>query len=221
MDLVGTTGSFVQIQTPRTDSNFSLLIEISSVMMRYGKIPNRLLLLGWLTTILSSTRGFIVPQVATMGQVSVNCKMFLETDSISTAEVVSTGSNLSRSLTLGGVPALGMAVTTLVGLRVRTPPSVVGALQHFSAGILLTTVAKELLPEMVQAEGLLENLASGVGFFAGVGLLIGLGQVLEKDEGEEVSVSLHDEMVSKENNTTDSEAARYRLRNRRMSLAKN
>lgn len=86
---------------------------------------------------------------------------------------------------LGIAPAVAMNAVTLVGLRFATPAPVVGALQHFSAGILLTTVAKELLPEMVQASGVAENLASGVGFFAGVGLLIWLGKVFPEEEDEE------------------------------------
>ena len=91
-----------------------------------------------------------------------------------------------RSIQLGGFPALGMFGATQLGLRVPTPPNVLGALQHFAAGILLTTVAKELLPEMVNAQGLYENLASGIGFFSGVGLLIVLGILLpEEDEEEE------------------------------------
>ena len=89
-----------------------------------------------------------------------------------------------RAVELGAFPAVGMNVVTLLGLGVATPPKVVGALQHFSAGILLTTIAKELLPEMVQAQGWAENVASGVGFFAGVGVLILLGIVFPEEEGE-------------------------------------
>lgn len=93
--------------------------------------------------------------------------------------------NIFRAIELGAFPAIGMNLVTLLGLRFPTPDKVVGALQHFSAGILLTTIAKELFPEMVKAQGVWENLASGVGFFAGVGVLILLGILLPEEETED------------------------------------
>jgi zinc transporter ZupT len=92
--------------------------------------------------------------------------------------------SIVRAVELGAFPAIGMNLVTVVGLQVPTPPRIVGALQHFSAGILLTTISKELLPEMVNAKGLWENLASGIGFFAGVGVLVALGILLPDDEEE-------------------------------------
>lgn len=112
-----------------------------------------------------------------------------------------------RAAELGAFPAIGMNVVTLAGLKVATPATVVGALQHFSAGILLTTVAKELLPEMVQATGLAENVASGVGFFAGVALLIWLGEVFPDDEAARAMAEEEPE-----------HAPSTSLRNRKLSL---
>ena len=117
-----------------------------------------------------------------------------------------------RAAELGAFPAIGMNVVTLAGLKVATPATVVGALQHFSAGILLTTVAKELLPEMVQATGLAENLASGVGFFAGVALLIWLGEVFPDDDDDDDEAART--MAEKEPEHAPSTS----LRNRRLSL---
>ena len=128
--------------------------------------------------------------------------------------------NIPRALELGLVPAAGMNVVTLVGLQFASlPPKLVGALQHFSAGILLTTLAKELFPEMVKAQGLAENLASGIGFFSGVGVLILLGILLPEDDAHE-PVEMNDEEavadnVDQENTTPPKETS---LRNRRQSL---
>lgn len=114
----------------------------------------------------------------------------LETASLTTASssdaVMSSGSlSAITAVELGGIPALLMLVFTIAGLRIKTSPVLVGALQHFAAGILLSTIAIELLPEMMNATGIQENLASGVGFFAGVAVLIGLGVVLPQEEEEE------------------------------------
>lgn len=80
-----------------------------------------------------------------------------------------------HALILGGVPSLFMFISTCVGLGKEVPDDVSGALQHFAAGVLLCTVATELLPEIVNAEGLVENLAAFLGFFSGVAVLILLG----------------------------------------------
>ena len=133
-----------------------------------------------------------------------------------------------RAVELGTVPALGMGLATLVGLYVvQTPPAIVGALQHFAAGILLTTIAKELLPEMVNAQGFAENAASGVGFFSGVGLLILLGNILpseEEDNDETSNVAEAEADASSIQNTEtvkgsdETQTPSMRLRNRRLSF---
>lgn len=135
--------------------------------------------------------------------------------SISLSAAANVGSVI-RAIQLGGIPATGMLVVTGIGLRVKTPPAVVGALQHFAAGILLTTVAKELLPEMVQAEGLMENLASAFGFFAGVGVLILLGILLPEEELPEEETPEESTIQSLPLSTKPSPS----LRNRRVSKKK-
>ena len=138
------------------------------------------------------------------------------------------GSSIARALELGAFPALGMNLVTLLGLGSPTPAKIVGALQHFSAGILLTTVAKELLPEMVKAQGLAENVASGVGFFSGVGVLILLGIIFpDEEEGKQTEAEptesdhvMEEEHMLVEANSTHSPLSHTQpsLRNRKESL---
>jgi len=109
--------------------------------------------------------------------------------SVSATPVAALSPLILRSVELGAFPAIGMNLVTLLGLNIATPPKVVGALQHFSAGILLTTISKELLPEMVNAQGWQENLASGIGFFSGVGVLILLGILLPEEELETTTIA--------------------------------
>ena len=104
----------------------------------------------------------------------------------------------AKTATLGSVPAACMIVFTVVGLRVRVSKDVAGALQHFASGVLLCTIATELLPDIVQAKGTAENLSAFVGFFLGVGLLIVLGMVLpdhDDDRGEEEENGIIDEVA--------------------------
>lgn len=85
---------------------------------------------------------------------------------------------------LGSLPAACMLLFTLLGLGKDVPPTIAGAMQHFAAGVLLCTVGTELLPEMVGAEGLEQNVAVGVGFFLGVALLILLGVLIPEHEDD-------------------------------------
>ena len=81
----------------------------------------------------------------------------------------------ARAVILGGVPAGIMLLSTMIGLGREVPTGIAGALQHFAAGVLLCTVASELLPSIMAARGLAENIAAFVGFFMGVAVLILLG----------------------------------------------
>ena len=87
---------------------------------------------------------------------------------------------------LACIPAGCMLLFSLVGLGVHCPENLSGALQHFAAGILLCTIGTELLPTMNDAEGVTENVAACVGFFAGVGVMLALGILLpEHDDDDE------------------------------------
>jgi zinc transporter ZupT len=90
-----------------------------------------------------------------------------------------------RAIQLGAVPAACMALFTLMGLGKEVPVNLAGALQHFAAGILLCTIGTELLPEMVNAQGVSENVAAGVGFFLGVAVLILLGMFMPEEKEDE------------------------------------
>ena len=117
---------------------------------------------------------------------------------------------------LGGIPALVMLVFTVLGLRVKTSPVLVGALQHFAAGILLSTIAIELVPEMMNATGLQENLASGIGFFSGVALLISLGVLVPQEERSDGETGTN---IERQRQTPHQHASPCQsLRNRQHSL---
>jgi ZIP family zinc transporter len=92
-----------------------------------------------------------------------------------------------ESFTLGSIPAGFMLVFGIVGLHVSVNESITGALQHFAAGLLLCTIATELLPAMEAADGLASNVAVVLGFFGGVVLMISLGILLpeETDDDED------------------------------------
>eukprot|EP00928_Gymnodinium_smaydae_P008526 TRINITY_DN13102_c0_g3_i1.p1 TRINITY_DN13102_c0_g3~~TRINITY_DN13102_c0_g3_i1.p1 ORF type:complete len:326 (+),score=81.35 TRINITY_DN13102_c0_g3_i1:142-978(+) len=82
-----------------------------------------------------------------------------------------------------------MAVFSVLGLGVTPSKSVSGAMQHFAAGILLSAVAQELVPPMVAAKGVAENVAALVGFGAGVAVMIVLGVLLPEPELEDEAVA--------------------------------
>jgi zinc transporter ZupT len=140
--------------------------------------------------------------------------------SAATMAFPSGASSIVRAVELGTLPSLGMGLATLLGIHViQTPPALVGALQHFSAGILLATLGKELLPEMVQAQGFAENAASGVGFFAGVGFLIVLGILLPEAEATDESPGTTEDAMTNDHPTTvvSVKEKPMRLRNRQQS----
>lgn len=94
--------------------------------------------------------------------------------------------SIADAVVLGGIPAIAMLVCTLVGLGMEVPHNFAGALQHFAAGILICSIATELLPAMQDATGFWEVFASGVGFFSGVTLMILVGILFPEahDEAE-------------------------------------
>jgi len=83
------------------------------------------------------------------------------------------------------IPAGCMFVFTLVGLGVHVPETIAGALQHFAAGILLCTIGTELLPIMDEAKGFEMNLACFFGFFAGVFVMLLLGNLEHEDDDDD------------------------------------
>jgi len=90
---------------------------------------------------------------------------------------------LVAAVKLGAIPACFMFIFSLVGLRVSPSKRLAGALQHFAAGILLSAVAQELVPPMVNATGFEENFAVCISFMAGVLVMIMLGKVFPEQQG--------------------------------------
>jgi zinc transporter ZupT len=139
--------------------------------------------------------------------------------------------SLNTAMKLGCIPAACMLLSTFLGLGIKMPSTMAGALQHFAAGILLCSIGTELLPELVKAEGFTENFAAGVGFFLGVAALMLVGVFLpeeddegEDDEGQEqfgesasadVSPALD---IVKTHSGTDADQKRPSLHQRRHSL---
>lgn len=98
--------------------------------------------------------------------------------------------SILKAIKLGSLPALCMLFFTWIGLRVKIPKDLTGALQHFSAGILLCSIGTELLPDLVAVQGPIENLSVALGFFLGVGALLLLGALLPESEGDESSIEV-------------------------------
>lgn len=88
-----------------------------------------------------------------------------------------------NTLFVGSVPAICMLLFTVVGLNIKVPDDITGALQHFAAGLLLSAIGSELLPTLLQATGVRQNVYATVGFFAGMGVLIVMGVLLPEAHG--------------------------------------
>lgn len=89
----------------------------------------------------------------------------------------------SESFYLGLGPAVCMLLCTIVGLGIVVPKNIAGALQHFAAGVLLSAIGSELLPSLIEAEGVWGNFCATIGFFGGMATLILLGMVLPEAHG--------------------------------------
>ena len=94
-----------------------------------------------------------------------------------------------RSLAMGSIPAAVMLLGSLVTIFSARQPSkmLAYALQHLAAGIILCAIATELVPPLSAAKGLRSTVGIGVGFTAGVAMMIGLSLFLqhEDNDGEE------------------------------------
>eukprot|EP00980_Cylindrotheca_fusiformis_P006877 scaffold1437_cov113-Cylindrotheca_fusiformis.AAC.6 len=88
------------------------------------------------------------------------------------------------AMLLGGIPASTMLACTAVGLNREVPHNITGAVQHFAAGILICSIGTELLPAMKDARSAYEILASAIGFFSGVALMIVVGILFPEEEDD-------------------------------------
>ena len=57
-------------------------------------------------------------------------------------------------------------IFTIVGLKIKVPDALAGALQNFAAVLLLSAVGSELLPTLLQAKGVEENVYATEGFLS-------------------------------------------------------
>ncbi|CAE8619028.1 unnamed protein product [Polarella glacialis] len=118
--------------------------------------------------------------------------------------------HLYNAALLGTGPAVFMLIFSVVGLGCTPPKALSGALQHFAAGILLSAVAQELVPPMVAAEGLEQNVAVIVGFSLGVLVMLLLGILLPEPEELPESKQSEEAIKRKQSKTAVAEICRRR-----------
>jgi ZIP family zinc transporter len=98
-----------------------------------------------------------------------------------------------ETLKLTALPSLVMALGGLSVSVLRLNEDVVGATQHFAAGIVICAVAQELLPPVSEAPSTPGNLAAiVVGFLAGVAAMLLVSAFCgepEEEEGEAVEAT--------------------------------
>ena len=92
---------------------------------------------------------------------------------------------ITASLLTGTVPAAAMLACTVLGLGIKVPHDIAGALQHFAAGLLLSAIGCELLPVLLKASGFMENFYATIGFFSGMAVLIILGAILPEHDDDD------------------------------------
>mmetsp|Transcript_250 Transcript_250/g.766 ORF Transcript_250/g.766 Transcript_250/m.766 type:complete len:309 (-) Transcript_250:148-1074(-) len=96
------------------------------------------------------------------------------------------GSPVYHAMMLVSGPAIAMIVLALAVMIADPPVLFVAAMQHLAAGIVLSAVAVELVPEISEAENnSANNLAIVVGFVLGVGLFLFVGKFCEAPEDDE------------------------------------
>mmetsp|Transcript_18326 Transcript_18326/g.46870 ORF Transcript_18326/g.46870 Transcript_18326/m.46870 type:complete len:159 (+) Transcript_18326:232-708(+) len=87
-------------------------------------------------------------------------------------------------------PSTVMLVMSLLAFAISVPPIVVSALQHLAAGIVLSAVAMELMPVLMEAKNdLLTTVSMTIGFGLGIALFLALGAFCGKGEIEALATS--------------------------------
>lgn len=93
---------------------------------------------------------------------------------------------MPSALALCTMPALCMMAFSLVAINVVVPVPIVAALQHLAAGIVLSAVAIELLPPILDApDDALTTFCMTVGFVLGVAFFLLLGAFCHADEHDD------------------------------------
>ncbi len=94
-------------------------------------------------------------------------------------------SNLLQVCVLIAIPVVATVIGALAAIRRRPGPKLISGVQHFAAGVVLAAVAGEVLPSLKE-EGHLGWAA--LGFLAGIGLVIVLEMVSEREKAHEEKV---------------------------------
>ncbi|KNC85924.1 hypothetical protein SARC_01916 [Sphaeroforma arctica JP610] len=123
-----------------------------------------------------------------------------------------------KVLIMSLVPSLTMLLATFLGFQTHFSRGAMGALQHFAAGLVLAAVSTELVPIMLKAEGVVQNVAICVGFIFGVISLLFIDKIMPDDEEEEPNDAFRVESV--ENLSTHSEIVLPPTTHRRSLLAR-
>ena len=92
----------------------------------------------------------------------------------------------SPALSLCLMPACAMMLLSLVAINVQVPVKIVSALQHLAAGIVLSAVAVELVPPILDApDDLATTFGMTVGFVLGITLFLALGKFCSHDDDDD------------------------------------
>ena len=90
-----------------------------------------------------------------------------------------------RRVLICAVPSIMMLFMSLVAYKLQVPTDVMSAFQHLAAGLLVSAVAVELVPTLLEAPNDIPTLLAIVGGFAGgIGILMLLA-TMSSDEAEE------------------------------------
>jgi ZIP family zinc transporter len=90
---------------------------------------------------------------------------------------------VTSALELCLAPSVLMLVMSLLAFSIRVPPTVVSALQHLAAGIVLSAVSIELMPVLMEAESdPLTTISMTIGFGLGIALFLALGAFCGKGD---------------------------------------
>jgi len=90
------------------------------------------------------------------------------------------------AMTLAFLPATAMFLMSLMAMKVTVPVRVVAGFQHLAAGIVMSAVAVELVPMVMQSQNTNANIAGMViGFMLGISTFLLIGAFCEEPEEDD------------------------------------
>ena len=93
---------------------------------------------------------------------------------------------LLAAITLGAFPSVIMLAMSFLALSITVSDVIVSGLQHLAAGIVLSAVAVELVPEILAApDDVATTTGMTIGFACGIGLFLLLGKFCNKEDAED------------------------------------